>query len=234
MFSVFNRWLENVPVAEKGLELWPNIKEFIDAVQARKVPDPKNRSFKILQECAADPLFEAKVNAFISVAKVVSPFLQKFQSDAPLLPFLCADLQMMITTLLQRFVTQSTLDSLNTIAKLAALDLTDKDVLLPPKKVDVGFVAKGILKRKLADKKTSELQVLTFKTCVRDFLQALVQKVLDKSPIRYGLARNLLWMAPKEFVKKDQRQSNKTQLQNCLQVLVAAKRVAETEVIYRQ
>lgn len=217
-------------MAEKGLELWPNIKEYIDAVQTKKIPEPKNRSFKILQECAVDPLFEAKVNAFISVAKVVDPFLKKFQSDAPILPFLCTELKTMVTTLLQRFVTQTTLDKANTMAKLAALDVTDKTLLLPAKKVDVGFVAKGLLRKKLADKKTSELQVMAFQTQTRDFLQALVEKVLDKSPIRYGLARNLRWLSPNAFINQDPRQTNKTQFQNCVQLLEAANRVAASDV----
>ncbi|XP_047740789.1 uncharacterized protein LOC125179270 [Hyalella azteca] len=176
-----HRWLENMPVAERALELWPNIKEFIHAVKGGKVPYPKNRSFKTLQECAEDPLFEAKVHAFISVARVVTPFLRKFQSDAPLLPYLCSDLQSMIKRLLARFITPDTLDGLGTMAKLASLNLTDKSFLLSLNKVDVGYMARTVIKKQLADKKASALQVLTFKTQARDFMQAVVQKLLTRA-----------------------------------------------------
>lgn len=61
-------------------------------------------------------------------------------------------------------------------------------------------------------------------------MQALVQKLLDKSPNRYGLGRNLRWLAQEIFIKKDYRQDNKTQLRNCLNLLVAAKRFPGKQV----
>jgi hypothetical protein len=36
-----------------------------------------------------------------------------------------------------------------------------------------------------------------------NFMQAAVLKLLDKSPIRYVLGRNLRWLVPEVFIKKD-------------------------------
>jgi hypothetical protein len=72
-------------------------------------------------------------------------------------------------------------------------------------------MARTALKKQLADKKASALQVLTFKTRPQDFMQAVVQKLLDKSPIRYGLGRNPRWLVPKVIIKKDWKEADKTQ-----------------------
>ena len=83
------RWLENVPVAQRVLEVWPHIQEYVAAVKARQVPDPKNKLSAAVAECCDDPLFVVKVNIFLAFAKDVTPFLTKYQTDMPMLPFMC-------------------------------------------------------------------------------------------------------------------------------------------------
>ena len=46
----------------------------------------------------------AKLSFFLSVANIVNPFLTTYQTDKPMLPFLCADLYKMFKTLMDRFV----------------------------------------------------------------------------------------------------------------------------------
>jgi hypothetical protein len=48
-----------------------------------------------------------------------------------------------------------------------------KGVLISLNKVDVGYMARTAIKKRLADKKASALQVLTFKTRAWDFMLAV-------------------------------------------------------------
>ena len=40
-----HRWLENVSVAERALEVWPHIVKYVNAIKAKKVADPKSKSY---------------------------------------------------------------------------------------------------------------------------------------------------------------------------------------------
>ncbi|KAK0131540.1 hypothetical protein N1851_033715 [Merluccius polli] len=40
-----HRWVENVPVAERVLEVWPMIQKYVDAAEAKKVQKPNTASY---------------------------------------------------------------------------------------------------------------------------------------------------------------------------------------------
>lgn len=95
-----HRWLENVSVAERALLLLPKLQMYIDAVKGKKIKEPTNKSFKELEGILCDNLFTARLNFFLLVAREVEPFLKLYQTDKPMVPFLCADL----TNLMETFI----------------------------------------------------------------------------------------------------------------------------------
>ena len=147
------RWIENVPVAERVLEMWANVQKYVEAVKAKKLPDPKNKSFIAVADCATDPLFLPRVHTFISIARDVSPFLTLYQTDMPMLPFLSADLVNVLRNLLRRFLKPAEMDKLKSPAKLLGMDVTDRALHMDGSKVDIGFAA-GCLLDELRRKKT--------------------------------------------------------------------------------
>ncbi|XP_022247681.1 uncharacterized protein LOC111086980 [Limulus polyphemus] len=82
------RWLENIPVAERALEVWDNIVRFVGAAEAKKSDQPTSTSHAIIKESAGDKLIKVKINFFQVVAGEMQPFLQKYQTDRPLVCFL--------------------------------------------------------------------------------------------------------------------------------------------------
>ena len=56
-----HRWLENVSVAERALEVWPHMVKFVNAVKAKKVTDPKSKSYETISSGCSDPLMPAKM-----------------------------------------------------------------------------------------------------------------------------------------------------------------------------
>ena len=51
-----------------------------------------------------DPLMPAKLAFFASTASIMLPYLQIFQSDAPLVPFVISELQTLLEMLMGKFV----------------------------------------------------------------------------------------------------------------------------------
>ena len=106
---------------------------------------PRTKSFESLQASMKDELLVAKVESFISIAKLVQTFLVKYQQEAPLLPFMAHDLLLMIQSLMQRFVTIEALSYCKSAAGLLSFDFSETKNLNAPQNVDIGFKAKKAL-----------------------------------------------------------------------------------------
>lgn len=70
-----HRWLENVTLSDRALQLWPHVKAYIELVHKGELPDPKTQSFEVVKNSAQDPLFIPKVMIFNSIAREMAPFL---------------------------------------------------------------------------------------------------------------------------------------------------------------
>ena len=153
------RWLENVPVAERVLEMWPHIKTYVKAVAKNEVPTPTTKAFELIQQSTRDLLIEVKLNAFLSLAKVVTPFLTVYQTDRTMIPFLAGDLHTMLKQLLTRFMKDDFVESLS-LAKMTEIDVNDTKSCKSSSKVQLGFTADSLLKQLLLSKKSKVLLLL--------------------------------------------------------------------------
>ena len=66
-------------VVESALEMWPHVEQF---------GKPPNKSFSVVAASCGEALFEVKANIFLSIANNVAHFLNRYQTDMPMLPFL--------------------------------------------------------------------------------------------------------------------------------------------------
>ena len=95
-----HRWIEDKKVAERALKIWPNISSFVkETLKKPRSKIPNSFSFATLRSAVQDPLIIAKLEFFASVASTMMPYLEKFQADTPLLPFVTTEL----TVLLRHF-----------------------------------------------------------------------------------------------------------------------------------
>lgn len=134
-----------------------------------KTKIPVVRSFQNLKEHVMDPLSTTKLQFFITIARVLTPFLKKFQSEEPIL----LSWQKNYTQFFGHFwgssSRKSDLDEAATAAKLCKIDVLSKQNILSPKKVDVVFVCKILLQEAQAKKKASPLQAFKFQTNKQDY-----------------------------------------------------------------
>ncbi|CAM4652640.1 unnamed protein product [Leuciscus chuanchicus] len=103
-------------------------------IKAKNLPNPRSSSYDTIVEARMNPFILAKLHFFMSVSSF-PPFLTKYQTDAPMIPFLGRDLEDLIRTSVDV-----------SPVKLVKLDVTDQKLWVSPKQVDIGIGATTALK----------------------------------------------------------------------------------------
>ena len=86
---------------ERAILIWSDIQVFIAQICAGpKSKIPKSHSFTSLQEVTQDFLVPAKLQFFCTIAKVLHTFLEVFQRERPVLPFMAEYLYDILCTIL--------------------------------------------------------------------------------------------------------------------------------------
>ena len=227
---VSHRWLENIVVCERALEIWPALKQYVKAVEDKKVTNPKTKSFETVREALNDKLMLAKIHFFHCIAKQMEPFLTKFQAEKPMVPFLCSELSDLVKSLMRRFIKSSILDEAATTEKLIHIDVAKSENHCSHKKIDVGFGADMELKKA----KVSDRDVLQFRMECKEFLMASLKKLLDKSPIVYSLVRHMSALDPRKMASRPD--ACRADFKKILSFLAQQRRLQMTECdfVYQQ
>ncbi|XP_063753652.1 uncharacterized protein LOC134873747 isoform X2 [Eleginops maclovinus] len=119
-----HRWLENLPVVIRALDIWSSMLVYTNAVRRKELPNPGTGSFAVIKEAQKDPLTLPKLQFFRSIAQLFDPFLRKYQTEEPVMPYLGKDLAELIKSLMRRFVKREVLQDITT-AQLTKLDIGD-------------------------------------------------------------------------------------------------------------
>ena len=84
IFLSFFRCVEN-----KKVKVWDNVKKMVAFWEGfPKSKGPSLKSYLAVKDSVGDPFFIAKLKFFSFVSNIVQPFLKKYQSDQPMIPFL--------------------------------------------------------------------------------------------------------------------------------------------------
>ncbi|XP_049922950.1 uncharacterized protein LOC126404033 isoform X1 [Epinephelus moara] len=195
-----HRWIENLPVVERAIEVWPSLQEYMDAVRRKKLPNPGTASFDTIEAALKDPLILAKLEFYMTVARTFNPFLKRYQTDEPVMPFFSKDLAELIKGLLRRFIKREVLQDISTL-QLTKLDVADKKNRHQPKHIDIGLGAESALK----SSNSSELRVLQFRMDCMQGLSNIVSKVQEKSPLKYPTVRHMACLDPSAIFRDPDR-----------------------------
>ncbi|XP_070176232.1 uncharacterized protein [Littorina saxatilis] len=220
-----HRWLENVSVCERVLEIWPHLQTFAHKLKAAK-NCPSTDTFCTVLKCCNDVLFTVKLQIFISIAKDIEPFLRQYQTDKPVLPFLADDLFDVVRNMMGRFVKDDIMENVGSSTSkliLASQDLSEVKTHKDGSKINIGFASHRLLRDLKSRGKVSEKDQMVLRLETKKFLIHVVTKILEKSPLRYSLVRNLAWLKP-DVVLNNKKKAEQ-QLHNCLDGMAEIKRV---------
>ena len=180
------------------LQIWPHITKYIsETLKKPKYQIPASSSFATVRSAVHDLLTPAKLAFFASTASVMLPYLQVFQSDAPLRQFVISELHTLLETLMGKFVKRTELEKLDSPSKMVKFDVSPSQHHVAAKDIDVGFAAKTMIEKLIKDKKVSELQVLEFRKGCEAVLVGTVSKIQECSPLKFALAKKTNKFRPK-------------------------------------
>ncbi|XP_078027544.1 uncharacterized protein LOC117265688 [Epinephelus lanceolatus] len=195
-----HRWVENLPVVERALVVWLSLLLYMETVKTKKLPNPGTASYDTFEAAMKDPLILAKLQFYTALARTFTPFLKKYQTDEPVLPFLSKDLTELMMSLFRRFIKREVLHDI-TALQLTKLDVTDKTIWLSPQDISVGLGAESVLK----SIKGAELRVLEFRRECMQGLCSIIRKVQDKSPLNYLTVRQMVYLDPSVMYRDPER-----------------------------
>lgn len=187
------RWLSNANVADRALQILPNVKIFVDSMK-RDGKEVSSSSYATVMEGVNDKLMGAKLAFFAHIARIVEPFLTEFQSNSPMAPFLFTDITNIITELMSMFVKQEVLQKATRVDKI---DLKNKNNLVLIQYIKLGYSVRSELRKQ----HLSDLEMAKFKKECREMLISLCLKLLEKSPIKYQLCKGISFCDPSLLAK---------------------------------
>ena len=104
-----HRWCENDKCANRAEIVWPGFIKFVKYLQGLQVSKrPQGKSSTLLQESIKDPLLRAKFKFVEFIAERLYKFLRDFQTDQPMVPFLCETLKELLLSLMNMFILNQT------------------------------------------------------------------------------------------------------------------------------
>ena len=92
LFFCATRWVEDRKPAERLIDIWPNIAKIMNFwLSLTKKKQPSGKSFDSVKLAVEDPFTTAKLSFYSYVASHLEPFLVKYQTKKPMLPYLYTD-----------------------------------------------------------------------------------------------------------------------------------------------
>ena len=134
--------MEDKHVADRLIKIWPNIVKLFKFWNGLQ---PKSKSYMNVKDVIGDVLYPAKLSFFSCVAGLMQPFVLRYQTDNPMIPFLHDDLFSLLFSLLQLIVTPDILDKIKAMSELKNIDLDKKENLLKGNQFDIGFAANQLI-----------------------------------------------------------------------------------------
>ena len=186
-------------MAGKAVEIWPNIvqvmKHYEDLAPSKRLRSSK--SYNTLVKHADGKLMPAKLQFFGNVAHMLSEFLRGFQTKSPMMPFLCGSLETMIRHLMKMFIKGNVLNEAVTAFCLIKINVSETSNQLAIGDVKLTIATEVLLKSCSVDKAAKE----NFRRDCVTFLLRVVQKLKEKSPLKYQIVLCLNCFVPKAMIE---------------------------------
>ena len=113
-----HRWVEDIKVAEQAFKIWPHVNKYVKTVKSERRA-PASAFFVFVAPACNDTLIKAKLEFFVALAKLLQKFLLKFQTDAPMTPFLAFSLKDLLLSVTGPFIKKEVLEKADTFKKLS-------------------------------------------------------------------------------------------------------------------
>ena len=188
-----HRWLENSRVISRVIEILPYLKTYIKHLNQTKKFPAKDDRFVTLKSMLFSQTLLPSLEFTRCIISDIEPFPTIFQTERPLAVFVYEKMKELVVAPMTRFIRPEILETHSSVKNLMKIDPTEKGNLLPSESVKVGFGAKKILSN-LPTVQAPEC--LKFKQHALCFLIKIVEKIQERSPLKYSLSLYLSSLSP--------------------------------------
>ena len=129
----------------------------------------------------ANPLIPVKFQFFKDAVNMLPPYLQQFQVDAPMMPFVYGVLKEFICCLMRMILRSAIVGKANTAYELVRIDLNDKGNQLPCELIKLPTATKSLLSSTV----TSDTRKLRFKADCGSMIKSLAIEMQERLLIKY-------------------------------------------------
>ena len=193
------RWVENADVALTAYKMLPHLRLFVTKCEEHNTI-PECESYTTISKYVKDKLLGPKLSFYYALASTLEPFLTEFQTDKPMVPFLYKELKNLVHTLMKKVVKPEALDKhIHCLSKIN-LSQTKKNIttinaenVINAKDIVLDFSTSDALKKA---KPISDQNILKFKEDVRLCFVKAIEKLLDRSPIKFQFTQHLSCLDP--------------------------------------
>ena len=194
-------------VALRALQIWSSIKAVTNYWESLcKSKRPSNKSYETLVKYRTDVLVPCKLQFFAFVAGILKPFLQIFQTDRPMLPFMLKELERVFDQLIRLVMKRDAIKEADTIIrKLKEKWLKDMNNQLEEDLVDLGAATKDLL----AKTQVSAEKKRKFKRDCKQIIITIILKLQERSPLKYMIVRNSSSLSPEMIIQKSDEASTR-------------------------
>ena len=200
LFFCATRWVEDKGPADRLIEIWPNIAKIFQFWRTLpKKKQPSGKSYEAVKTAVEDPLTSAKLSFFSYVASILQPFLAKYQTSKPMIPYLYIDLAKIYRSILGVIIKDDVLEKYLGF-KLPEIDMDDEKNLKKEKDFTLGFVTEKMIKElRLKDAVTRE-QMDDFYENVKICIKTLIEKLNERSALTSVVLRGAVVFNPAKIV----------------------------------
>ena len=193
------RWVEDEPVAIRAMEVWDNVVKVIKYFQTlcKSKQPSKNGSYETLVTHHTDVFMKVKLQFFVDVASMMSSYLKQFQTDNPMMPFISEVLENLIRRLLKIFIRKVVIDEVDSAYSLIKIDLQKPENHLRPESIKLPTATKTLL----SSLQASLTKKLKFKEECVAFVKGIVEKLQERSPLKFVFVRSLSSLVPKNMIE---------------------------------
>ena len=113
------RWVEDKKVAERLISIWPSIVKIVNHLECLpKSKRPSDKSYECVVNALKNELSFTRLKFFNYLASKFETFLKLYQTDAPMLPCMHADLLELIKSILKMFIKSKAIKASSNLPRL--------------------------------------------------------------------------------------------------------------------
>ena len=185
---------------------------------------PSSKSFESVKTAVEDPLTTAKLSFFSYFASLFQPFLKKYQTSKPMVPYLYQDLIQLVRSLLGIVVKNDVLEKCTTVQQLIKINLGDKDTFKTKREeLNLGFATESIIKQLVKKDSVQKNAVRNFVTNVQTCVVGTVNKIFERTPLGSIILRTAAIFNPESIMNSTNGTLLLKKLKLLLQHLVSLK-----------